>query len=103
MNPLTSEREEGGGEGGGNNPLTPMWSLPPPLRATACQDAPWSVRLAAKLLREVARGSSSPWFHYVQVGGGQLLVWGGGVAPSHRHRDRHTHNNPRLSHASRQP
>ena len=30
MNPLTSEREEGGGEGGGNNPLTPMWSLTPP-------------------------------------------------------------------------
>lgn len=30
-------------------------------------DAPWSVRLAAKLLREVAKGAASPWAAYLQV------------------------------------
>mmetsp|Transcript_40317 Transcript_40317/g.95812 ORF Transcript_40317/g.95812 Transcript_40317/m.95812 type:complete len:294 (+) Transcript_40317:75-956(+) len=31
------------------------------------QDAPWSVRLAAKILREKAKGSNSPWKSYIDV------------------------------------
>ena len=31
------------------------------------EDAPWSLRLACKLLREKARGSSSPWHPYLQA------------------------------------
>ena len=31
------------------------------------QGAPWSVRLSAKLLREVAAGPASPWWPYLQV------------------------------------
>ena len=33
------------------------------------EGAPWSVRLAAKLLKERAKGSDSPWAPYLQVGG----------------------------------
>ena len=35
--------------------------------ALVYEDAPWSVRLACKLLREKAKGSSSPWHPYLQV------------------------------------
>ncbi len=31
------------------------------------QDAPWSVRLSAKLLRERGRGAQSPWYPYIRV------------------------------------
>ncbi|KAJ9526145.1 hypothetical protein QJQ45_009581 [Haematococcus lacustris] len=31
------------------------------------EDAPWSVRLATKLLREVGKGRTSPWFPYLRV------------------------------------
>ncbi len=31
------------------------------------EGAPWSVRLAAKLLRERARGNASPWQPYVRA------------------------------------
>jgi len=31
------------------------------------EDAPWSVRLSAKLLRQVTQGRQSPWYPYLQV------------------------------------
>ena len=31
------------------------------------EGAPWSVRLACRLLRERAAGATSPWFPYIQV------------------------------------
>lgn len=31
------------------------------------EGAPWSVRLAAKLLREAAKSEASPWFPFIQV------------------------------------
>ena len=31
------------------------------------EDAPWSLRLACKLLREKAKASASPWHPYLQV------------------------------------
>jgi len=34
------------------------------------QDAPWSVRLAAKLVRMRQQGAQLPWAPYIQVGGG---------------------------------
>ena len=38
------------------------------------QDAPWSVRLASKLLRELARGDESRWAPYLQVSSYKLAV-----------------------------
>ncbi len=31
------------------------------------EGAPWSIRLAAKLLREAAKAVDSPWFPFIQV------------------------------------
>ncbi|KAK9805479.1 hypothetical protein WJX72_000563 [[Myrmecia] bisecta] len=36
-------------------------------KAALYAEAPWSVRLAAKLLRELAKGHESPWAAYLQV------------------------------------
>ena len=44
------------------------------------QDAPWGVRLASKLLRELAKGEESRWVPYLQVSPDRLAVSASGAS-----------------------
>ncbi len=43
------------------------WAEDPDAAVRGLSGAPWSVRLAAKLLREVALGEDSYWTPYIKV------------------------------------